>query len=56
MARYKPVDHHQIRMIAVSFSEQIFPGTFEHTRSELIDHELDLSIFDSRHHKDGRGD
>lgn len=55
MARYKAVDYHQTRTIPVSFSAQIFPDTFEYTLAELIDHELDLSIFDSRYHNDGRG-
>ena len=55
MARYKPVNYHQTRMIPVSFSEQIFPDTFEYTLAELIDHELDLSIFDSRRRNDGPG-
>ncbi|HEV2609743.1 MAG TPA: transposase [Noviherbaspirillum sp.] len=55
MARYKSVDYHQTCIIPVSFAAQVFPGTFEHTLAELIDHELDLSIFDSRYHNDGRG-
>lgn len=33
-------------MIPTSFRDQILPGTFEYTLSYLIDHELDLSIFD----------
>lgn len=31
------------------------PGTFEHTLSYLIDHELDLSIFDHRYDNDDTG-
>ena len=55
MARYKPVDYHQTKLIPVSFSAQIFPDTFEHTLAQLIDHELDLSIFDARYRNEGRG-
>lgn len=43
MARYKDYCCEQSKMIPISFREQILPGTFEHTLSHLIDHELDLS-------------
>lgn len=55
MPRFKPVDYHQTKLIPVAFSEQIFPDTFEYTLNEIVDHGLDLSIFDSRYHNDGRG-
>lgn len=55
MARYKPVRYDQTRTVSVSFSEQIFPGTFEHTLNQIVDQELDLSIFDSRYRNDARG-
>ncbi len=55
MARYKDVHYEQDKFIPVSFSKQIQPGTFEFTLSYLIDHELDLSVFDTRYHNDETG-
>jgi transposase len=55
MARYKDVHYDQDKFIPVSFQKQILPGTFEYTLSYLIDHELDLSIFDSRYQNDETG-
>lgn len=55
MARYKNYCYEQGKMIPVSFREQILPGTFEYTLSYLIDHELDLSVFDERYRNDDTG-
>lgn len=55
MARYKDYCYEQGKMIPISFREQIVPGTFEHTLSHLIDHELDLSVFDARYCNDDTG-
>ncbi|MFP5465822.1 MAG: transposase, partial [Gammaproteobacteria bacterium] len=55
MARYKDYNYAQSKMIPISFREQILPGTFEHTLSYLIDHELDVSIFDQRYNNDDTG-
>ncbi|HJV74904.1 MAG TPA: transposase [Noviherbaspirillum sp.] len=55
MARYKPVRYDKTHTVSVAFSEQIFPGSFEHTLNQIVDHELDLSIFDSHYHNDTRG-
>ncbi|MEJ2379135.1 MAG: IS1182 family transposase [Pseudolabrys sp.] len=55
MARYKDYNYHQAKMIPIAFKDQILPGTFEYTLSYLIDHELDLSIFDDRYHNDETG-
>jgi hypothetical protein len=52
MARYKPHNYDQQKLIPIDFSSQIVPGTFEYTLNYLIDHELDLSIFDDRYHND----
>jgi hypothetical protein len=49
MARYKDYDYSQTKLIPISFSQQILPGTFEYTLSCLADHELDLSIFEHRY-------
>ena len=39
---------HQPPFIAVDLQRPLLPGTFEHVLNHLIDHELDLSGFDSR--------
>ena len=55
MARYKPCSYAQGKFIAIRFDKQIQPGTFEYTLNHLIDHELDVSIFDSRFKNDQMG-
>ena len=44
MARFKHYDYGQMKLIPVSFRQQILPGTFEYTLSYLIDHEVDLTV------------
>jgi transposase len=55
MARYKPVDRHLSKMLPVKFSEQILPGTFEYAVNWLVDHQIDLSVFDARYRNDETG-
>lgn len=55
MARYKPVDRHLTKMLPVNFAEQIVPGSFEHAVNWLVDHEIDLSVFDARYRNDETG-
>jgi transposase len=55
MARYKPYDYGQMKLLPVSFAQQILPGSFEHTLSELIDNEVDLAVFEARYHNDEGG-
>ena len=55
MARFKPYDYSQMKMLPVSFAQQIVPGTFEHTLNHLIDHEVDLSVFEQRYKNDETG-
>jgi len=55
MARYKPYDYGQMKLLPVSFAQQILPGTFEHTLNELIDNEVDLTVFEARYHNDEGG-
>ena len=54
MARYKPIDTSP-RFIAVDLQRQLLPGSFGHALDHLIDHELDLSGFDSRSKDDLTG-
>ena len=54
MARYKHIDTSP-RLLPVDLSRQLLPGTFEHALNQLLDHELDLSCFDSRYGNDETG-
>ena len=54
MARYKHIDYSS-RFLAVDLSEQILPGSFEHTLQHLIDHELSLSKFEAHFKNDKMG-
>src|SRR5215468_9487092 len=55
MARYKDYSYEQTKLIPIAFSQQILPGTFEHTLNYLIDNEFDLSGFEQRYHNDETG-
>ena len=55
MARYKSYSYAQGKFIPVHFEKQILPGTFEYSLNHLIDHELDLSIFDERYRNEETG-
>ena len=55
MARFKPYDYRQAKMLPVSFDRQILPGTFEHTLNQLIDQDIDLSVFEERYRNDDGG-
>ena len=55
MARYKPYDYRQTKMLPVRFDEQILPGTFEHTLNRLIDESIDLTVFEARYRNDDGG-
>jgi transposase len=55
MARYKPVDRHLSKLLPVRFSEQILSGTFEYALNWLVDHEIDLTVFDARYRNDETG-
>jgi transposase len=54
MVRYKYIDTNA-RFLAVDLTKQLLPGTFEHAVHHLVEHELDLSGFDARFHKDVTG-
>lgn len=55
MARYRDRSRAQTYMLPVRLSEQLLPGTFEHTIDYLVDEEIDLSVFDSRYCNDETG-
>ena len=55
MARYKPYDLKQDKFIAVSYADQVVPGTFEHALNDLVENPLDLIVFDKRYRNDDTG-
>ena len=55
MARYKSYSYAQGKFIPVHFEKQIIPRTFEYSLNHLVDHELDLSIFDERYRNEKTG-
>jgi hypothetical protein len=56
MAHYKETEKGQGLFLTVNLSEQLVPGTFEHTLNKLIDKKLDLSIFDNKYNYDGKAE
>jgi len=55
MARYKPYTYDQMVMVPISFQDQLEPGTLEYTINELVEHHLDLSVFEARYQNDRMG-
>jgi len=55
MARYKSYKYNQMVMVPISFQNQLEPGTFEHTLNELVEHHIDLSVFEGRYQNDNTG-
>jgi transposase len=54
MARYKERSQDNI-MVAIDLSQQLLPGTFEFTVNEIVDHQIDLSVFDQFYDNDKAG-
>jgi len=54
MARYKAIDTSP-RFLAVDLEKQLLPGSFEHAVHHLLEHEFDLSLFDTRYRNDQSG-
>ncbi len=55
MAKFKPLNENQMVMLPISLQDQLVPDTLEHTISELVEHHLDLSVFDARYKNDETG-
>ena len=55
MARYRETEKGQGLFLTVDLSEQLVPGTYEHTLNHLIDNKLELSIFDRKYNNDYTG-
>lgn len=55
MPRFKPYNYDQQVMLAIDFRRQILPGSLEWAIDHIVDHRLDLSVFDTRFRNDDTG-
>src|SRR5688572_26141834 len=55
MAKYKPYDLNQGKMIPISYADQIMEGSFEYALNDIVEQHLDLSVFDARYGNDTTG-
>ena len=55
MARFKPYDLNQTKMIPLSYADQVLEGSFEYALNEIVEEHLDLSVFEHRYHNDATG-
>lgn len=55
MPRFKAYNYDQLVMIPISLENQLEPGTLEYTINELVEHKLDLSVFEGRYQNDETG-
>jgi transposase len=55
MARYKPYNLKQDKWVALSYADQIVPGSFEYALNEIVEEHLDLGVFEQRYHNDDTG-
>jgi transposase len=55
MPRYKAYEYDQLVMIPISLENQLEPGTLEYTINELVENQLDLSVFEGRYQNDDTG-
>jgi len=55
MARYKPYDLRQDKLIQVRYADQIVAGSFEYALDRIVEEHLDLSVFDRFYRNDQTG-
>ncbi len=55
MPNYLKPSLSQLKMIPLSFEDQIRPGTFEFALDHIIDNSIDLSVFDKNYRNDDNG-
>ena len=55
MARYKPYDLNQSKMIPLSYADQVVEGSFEDALNEIVEEQFDLSVFEHRYRNDATG-
>ena len=55
MAKFKPCNEDQLVVLPISLQDQLVPGTLEHTISQLVEKQIELSVFDTRYNNDETG-
>jgi len=55
MARYKPYNLKQDKLIPLSYADQIVPGSFEYALNEIVEEHLDLTVFEGRYGNEDTG-
>ena len=55
MATFKPYNYDQMIMIPIALKDQLEPGTLEYAIHELVENNIDSSIFEKRFQNDDTG-
>ncbi|WP_119396541.1 IS1182 family transposase [Salinibius halmophilus] len=55
MPNFIPYDYGQNSMVVINYADQLQPGTFEHAVYYLVEHKLDMSVFESYYKNDDGG-
>ena len=55
MARYKSYNLKQDKLIALSYADQIVPGSFEYALNEIVEQHLGLTVFAGRYRNEETG-
>jgi transposase len=55
MARYKPYSYNEVKHLEFRFQDLLRPNTIEYAIHDVVDHAIDLSIFESCYRNDTRG-
>lgn len=55
MAQFKPYNYNELIMVPVSLEDQLLPGSFEFTVHTLVEHHIDMSVFDANYSNDETG-
>ena len=55
MAKFKTYDYSQLVFLPVSLSDQLMPGTLEFAIHTLVEHRLNMSVFDGKYRNDETG-
>jgi transposase len=55
MARYKTHQARQVKLIPISFTDQILPGIFAYALNEIVDRDIETRPFEARYKNDETG-
>ena len=55
MSHYKSYSYNEVKRMEFRFEDLIRPNTIEYTIHYMVDHKIDLSVFDSRYRNDSGG-